>query len=126
MRAAAKRRLLIVVGTRPEAIKLAPVVHALADHSELFDIRVCATGQHREMLDQALAFLEIKPDYDLNIMAPNQGPDDVVAGILTGMKSLLREDAPDLVMVQGDTSTAFAAALLVLILAVRPFGVLAS
>lgn len=111
MRAAARRRLLIVVGTRPEVIKLAPVVHALGDHSELFDIRVCATGQHREMLDQALAFLEIKPDYDLNIMAPNQGPDDVVAGILTGMKSLLREDAPDLVMVQGDTSTAFAAAL---------------
>lgn len=90
---------------------MAPVVRALRRRPEVFDIRVCATGQQREMLDQALEFLEIKPDYNLDIMAPNQGPDDVVARLLLDMKALLNDDAPDLVMVQGDTSTAFTAAL---------------
>ncbi|MBT3928834.1 MAG: UDP-N-acetylglucosamine 2-epimerase (non-hydrolyzing) [Rhodospirillaceae bacterium] len=109
--AGGKRKIFIVMGTRPEALKLAPVVQALRARPERFDVCVCATGQHREMLDQALTFMALKPDYNLDIMAPDQGPGDVTARILTGMNPLLRDYAPDLVIVQGDTGTAFAAAL---------------
>ncbi len=106
-----KRRILLVVGTRPEVLKLAPVVHALLARADAFDARVCATGQHREMLDQALRFMSVVPDYDLNVMAVDQGPVDVAARVLLGMKEILTTDTPDLVIVQGDTTTAIAAAL---------------
>ncbi|MBT3172900.1 MAG: UDP-N-acetylglucosamine 2-epimerase (non-hydrolyzing), partial [Rhodospirillaceae bacterium] len=109
--AGGKRKIIIVMGTRPEALKLAPVVQALRARPDLFDVFVCATGQHREMLDQALAFIALKPDYNLDIMAPDQGPGDVTARVLTGLNPLLTEVAPDLMIVQGDTGTAFAAAL---------------
>ncbi len=109
--AGGKRKIIIVMGTRPEALKLAPVVQALRARPDLFDVFVCATGQHREMLDQALAFMALKPDYNLDIMAPDQGPGDVTARVLTGLNPLLTEVSPDLMVVQGDTGSAFAAAL---------------
>ncbi len=90
---------------------MAPVVKALRRRPELFDTRVCATGQHREMLDQALAFLSITPEYDLDIMGRDQGPADVAARVLSTMKALLIDYSPDLVIVQGDTASALAAAL---------------
>ena len=109
--AADRRKILLAVGTRPEALKLAPVVQALHACHESFEVRVCATGQHREMLDQALKFMSIVPDYDLKIMSPNQRPSDVAARVLYGMDEIFTAYEPDLVLVQGDTTTALAAAL---------------
>ena len=103
-------KALLVFGTRPEGIKLAPVVHALRD-DEHFDARVCVTAQHREMLDQVLGFFEIKPDYDLDLMKPDQALDELTASVITGMRPVLEEMRRDVVIVQGDTTSSFAAAL---------------
>lgn len=103
-------RVLTVFGTRPEAIKMAPVVTALAADPR-FDARVCVTGQHREMLDQILNVFEIEPAYDLNIIRPNQSLYDVASAVITGMGEVLKKDRPDIVLVHGDTLTTFAAAL---------------
>lgn len=105
------KKLLIVFGTRPEAIKMAPLVKELQKHRQHFTTRVCVTAQHRQMLDQVLEIFAIKPDYDLNIMKPGQDLYDVTANVLQGMKSVLAEFRPDLVFVHGDTTTSFAAAL---------------
>ncbi|HIF9551294.1 TPA: non-hydrolyzing UDP-N-acetylglucosamine 2-epimerase [Photobacterium damselae] len=105
-----KKKVLTVFGTRPEAIKMAPLVHALAN-DERFDAKVCVTAQHREMLDQVLELFEIKPDYDLNLMKAGQTLNDVTAKILLELKSVLQEFKPDVVLVHGDTATTFAASL---------------
>ncbi|MDX1538560.1 non-hydrolyzing UDP-N-acetylglucosamine 2-epimerase [Arsukibacterium sp.] len=103
-------KVLTVFGTRPEAIKMAPLVHALAADSR-FDAKVCVTAQHREMLDQVLALFEITPDYDLNIMKAGQTLTDVTTGILKGLQPVLAEFKPDVVLVHGDTATTLAASL---------------
>src|SRR5690606_7142999 len=105
-----KLKTLCVFGTRPEAIKMAPLAIQLAK-DDRFDAKVCVTGQHREMLDQVLDLFELKPDYDLNIMKPGQDLTDITAGILQGLKSVLAEFKPDIVLVHGDTATTFAATL---------------
>lgn len=105
-----KQRLLVVFGTRPEAIKMAPVVHALKTRPE-FNVRVCVTGQHRQMLDQVLQFFEIVPDMDLDIMRPGQDLFDVTCQVLLGMRTVLREFRPEYVFVHGDTTTCLAASL---------------
>lgn len=104
------KKVLTVFGTRPEAIKMAPLVQALAV-DEGFEAKVCVTAQHREMLDQVLELFEITPDFDLNIMKPGQSLNDVTTAILIGIKSVLEEFKPDVVLVHGDTATTFAAAL---------------
>ncbi len=103
-------RVLSVFGTRPEAIKMAPLVLAL-EKAEGFESRVCVTAQHRQMLDQVLDLFGIKPDYDLDIMLQGQDLFDVTARSLLGLRDVLRKDKPDLVLVQGDTTTCFTAAL---------------
>ncbi len=103
-------RVLTVFGTRPEAIKMAPVVLGLQQAKGIESL-VCVTAQHREMLDQVLQLFEITPDYDLNIMKPGQDLYDVTANALLGMRDVLRESKPDLVLVHGDTTTCFSAAL---------------
>ena len=103
-------KVLSVFGTRPEAIKMAPLVHALADDGR-FESKVCVTAQHREMLDQVLSLFEIVPDYDLNIMKSGQSLNDVTTAILIEMKPVLEDFKPDLVLVHGDTATTLAAAL---------------
>ncbi|WP_369413726.1 non-hydrolyzing UDP-N-acetylglucosamine 2-epimerase [Halomonas alkalisoli] len=103
-------KTLCVFGTRPEAIKMAPLALALAA-DERFDAKVCVTGQHREMLDQVLDLFELKPDHDLNIMKPGQDLTDVTTAILQGMKTVLEEVKPDIVLVHGDTSTTFSTTL---------------
>ena len=102
---------MLVFGTRPEAIKMAPLVKAFAALPEEFETVVCVTGQHREMLDQVLRIFEIEPDYDLNIMKQGQDLYDVTARVLTGMREVLKEAKPDVVLVHGDTTTSMAAAL---------------
>lgn len=102
---------MLVFGTRPEAIKMAPLVKELQKHPEDFETIVCVTGQHREMLDQVLKIFEIVPDYDLNIMKQGQDLYDVTARVLTGMRDVLKEAQPDVVLVHGDTTTSTAAAL---------------
>ena len=102
---------LIVFGTRPEAIKMAPLVHEFAKNTQSFETRVCVTAQHREMLDQVLNFFEITPDYDLNLMRPNQNLYSLTADIITEMKPILEEFKPDYVYVHGDTTTSTAVAL---------------
>ena len=104
------KRILTVFGTRPEAIKMAPLVAALAE-DERFDSRVCVTAQHREMLDQVLALFEIIPDYDLNLMQAGQSLNDVTSRILLELKPVLQEFNPDVVLVHGDTATTFASSL---------------
>ena len=104
------KKILIVFGTRPEAIKMAPVVKALQDENH-FEVRVCVTGQHREMLDQVLLFFKITPDYDLNLMQANQTLNELSARILKNIDPVLEEFLPDLVLVHGDTSTSSMAAL---------------
>ena len=106
----ALKKVLTVFGTRPEAIKMAPLVHALSDDSR-FVSRVCVTAQHREMLDQVLGLFEITPEYDLNIMKPGQTLSEVTSGILKGMECVLGDFKPDVVLVHGDTATTFATAL---------------
>ncbi|CAN5624672.1 UDP-N-acetylglucosamine 2-epimerase (non-hydrolyzing) [soil metagenome] len=105
-----QKKLLFIFGTRPEAIKLAPLVLEFRKHTQ-FDVKVCVTAQHREMLDQVLAFFEITPDFDLDIMKPNQTLFDVTADGLKGMEKVLKSFQPDLVFVQGDTTTSFIGAL---------------
>jgi UDP-N-acetylglucosamine 2-epimerase (non-hydrolysing) len=104
------KKILSVFGTRPEAIKMAPLVHALAA-DDRFDAKVCVTAQHREMLDQVLELFEIEPDFDLNIMKAGQTLNDVTTSILLGLKPVLEDFKPDVVLVHGDTATTFAASL---------------
>lgn len=106
-----KKKVMLVFGTRPEAIKMAPLVKELQAQPERFETVVCVTGQHREMLDQVLEIFEITPDYDLNIMKQGQDLYDVTARVLTGMRDVLKESRPDMVLVHGDTTTSTAAAL---------------
>ena len=103
-------KVLTVFGTRPEAIKMAPLVHALAK-DPYFDARVCVTAQHREMLDQVLHLFSIVPDYDLNIMKPGQGLTEITCRILEGLKPVLEDFEPDVVLVHGDTTTTVATSL---------------
>ncbi len=105
------KRILLIFGTRPEAIKFAPLYQELKKDSNNFDIRVCVTSQHRQMLDQVLNFFSIKPDYDLNLMKNNQSLFDITCGVLKGIEKILEDYKPDLIFVQGDTTTAFAGAL---------------
>lgn len=105
------KKILLVFGTRPEAIKMAPLVKKLQEYPEQFQTIVCVTGQHREMLDQVLRLFDITPDYDLNIMKPNQDLYDITSRILLGMRDVLKEVQPDIVLVHGDTTTSMAAAL---------------
>ena len=103
--------ILLVFGTRPEAIKMCPLVKEFQKHPDDFETIVCVTGQHREMLDQVLKIFEITPDYDLNIMKQGQDLYDVTSRVLTGMRDVLKEVQPDVVLVHGDTTTSTAAAL---------------
>lgn len=103
-------RVLTVLGTRPEAIKLAPVIHALEDNTETESI-VCVTGQHRELLEPMLKFFNIKTNYNLDVMHKNQALSDITSDVLLKLKPILENEKPDLVLVQGDTSTTFSAAL---------------
>ncbi|EOX4436412.1 non-hydrolyzing UDP-N-acetylglucosamine 2-epimerase [Vibrio alginolyticus] len=105
-----RKKVLTVFGTRPEAIKMAPLVHALAT-DERFESKCCVTAQHREMLDQVLELFEITPDYDLNLMKAGQTLNDVTARIVQELKPVLQEFKPDVVLVHGDTATTFAASL---------------
>lgn len=102
---------MLVFGTRPEAIKMCPLVKEFQKHSESFKTVVCVTGQHREMLDQVLSIFDVTPDYDLNIMKQGQDLYDVTARVLTGMRDVFKECEPDVVLVHGDTTTSTAAAL---------------
>lgn len=104
-------KIMLVFGTRPEAIKMAPLVKEFQKHSETFQTIVCVTGQHREMLDQVLHLFDIKPDYDLNIMKQGQDLYDVTSRVLLGMRDVLKEANPDIVLVHGDTTTSTASAL---------------
>ena len=105
------KKIMLVFGTRPEAIKMAPLVKEFQKYPETFKTIVCVTGQHREMLDQVLRIFDIQPDYDLNIMKQGQDLYDVTARVLTGMREVLKETQPDIVLVHGDTTTSTAAAL---------------
>ena len=105
------KKIMLVFGTRPEAIKMCPLVKEFQKYPEEFETMVCVTGQHREMLDQVLTIFDVKPDYDLNIMKQGQDLYDVTARVLTGMRDVLKECKPDVVLVHGDTTTSTAAAL---------------
>jgi len=105
------KTIMLVFGTRPEAIKMAPLVKAFQKEKDSFKTIVCVTGQHREMLDQVLQIFDIKPDYDLNIMKQGQDLYDVTSRVLTGMRDILNQVKPDVVLVHGDTTTSTAAAL---------------
>lgn len=104
-------KVLSIFGTRPEAIKMAPVIKGLESRPESFQSRVCVTAQHRKMLDQVLNLFEIKPDYDLNIMESEQNLYDLTCNVLQGLKPILEKERPDIVLVQGDTTTTLAAGL---------------
>ena len=105
------KRVLLVFGTRPEAIKMCPLVKEFQKHPEAFETVVCVTGQHREMLDQVLQIFDVKPDFDLNIMKQGQDLYDVTARVLVGMRDILDTVKPDVVLVHGDTTTSMAAAM---------------
>lgn len=105
------KKVMLVFGTRPEAIKMAPLVKEFQKHKDYFEVIVCVTGQHREMLDQVLNLFEITPDYDLNIMKQGQDLYDVTSKVLTGMRDVFKKVIPDIVLVHGDTTTSTAAAL---------------
>ena len=105
------KKIMLVFGTRPEAIKMAPLVKELQNHPHIFQTVVCVTGQHREMLDQVLRIFEIDPDYDLDIMKQGQDLYDVTSRVLMGMRDVLKTECPDVVLVHGDTTTSTAAAL---------------
>lgn len=105
-----KTKVLTIFGTRPEAIKMAPVVHALGSHPA-FESKVCVTAQHREMLDQVLSLFDIKPDFDLDLMRQGQDLTDITNGVLVGLRKLFTQYRPDRVLVHGDTSTTLAASL---------------
>lgn len=104
------KKILLVFGTRPEAIKMAPLVLQL-QRSQAIEVKVCVTGQHRQMLDQVLDLFSLKPDFDLNLMKPNQTLSDVTSGVLKGLEGVFKQWTPDVVLVHGDTATTFAASL---------------
>jgi len=106
-----KKKIMLVFGTRPEAIKMAPLVHALRAEPDHFDVLVCVTAQHREMLDQVLRVFEITPDIDLNVMQPGQDLFDVTSSILIGMREVFTMHRPDAVLVHGDTTTTLSTAM---------------
>ena len=106
-----KKKILLVFGTRPEAIKMAPVVKELQRHEDKFITRICVTGQHRDMLDQVLRIFDIQPDYDLNIMRQGQDLYDITTKVLIGMRDILKDIQPNVVLVHGDTTTSTASAL---------------
>ena len=105
------KKILFIFGTRPEAIKMAPLIKETGQSRSL-GIEICVTGQHREMLDQVLKLFDICPDYDLNIMQPGQDLYDITSRILINLRDVLQQSKPDLVLVHGDTTTSMAAALL--------------
>ena len=107
----AKLKVLTIVGTRPEAIKLAPVILEMKRHASDFLPRVCATGQHRQMLDQVFSVFGIVPDHDLNLMAPRQSLAQITARAVEGLTHVIAREQPGVVLVQGDTTTAFCGAL---------------
>ncbi|MDR2149075.1 MAG: UDP-N-acetylglucosamine 2-epimerase (non-hydrolyzing) [Tannerella sp.] len=102
------KKILLVFGTRPEAIKMCPLVKEFQKYPEKFDTKVCVTGQHRQMLDSVLEVFDIQPDYDLNIMAPNQDLYDITSKVLLGMRDVLKDFQPDITFVHGDTTTSMA------------------
>ena len=106
----ARRKVMLAFGTRPEAIKMAPLVHALKARADRFDVTVCVTAQHRQMLDQVLALFDIRPDIDLDVMRPGQDLFDVTAAVLLAMRGVLADHRPDVLLVHGDTTTTLAAA----------------
>lgn len=106
-----RKKVMLVFGTRPEAIKMAPICHALRAEPESFETLVCVTAQHRQMLDQVLKVFEITPDIDLNLMKPGQDLFDVTASVLLGMRDVLKEQKPDVLLVHGDTTTTLASAM---------------
>ncbi len=106
-----KKKNLIVFGTRPEAIKMAPLVKEFLKHKDIFNTKICITAQHREMLDQVLSFFEIVPDYDMDLMKPNQNLYGLTSDIILGLKSVLEDFNPDYVYVHGDTTTTMAASI---------------
>lgn len=105
------KKVLLVFGTRPEAIKMAPLALQLKENQDFFETKVCVTGQHREMLDQVLALFQLKPDFDLNLMKAGQTLSDITSGVLKGLEGVFAEWLPDIVLVHGDTATTFAASL---------------
>ena len=105
------KKILLTFGTRPEAIKMAPLILELKKHSDKIETIVCVTGQHREMLDQVLSIFKIKPDYDLNIMKKGQDLYDITSNVLLGLRDIFKQTQPDLVLVHGDTTTSMTAAL---------------
>lgn len=105
------KKVMLVFGTRPEAIKMCPLVKTLKEHSDEFEVKVCVTGQHKEMLQQVLTVFDIQPDYDLHLMKENQTLFDVTTGILNQIKPVLEQEHPDIVLVHGDTTTTFATGL---------------
>lgn len=106
-----KKKCLLVFGTRPEAIKMAPLVKGLKDYPSDFEVKVCVTAQHRQMLDQVLEFFEITPDYDLNLMKPGQNLYQLTADVITSLKPVLEDFVPDYIFVHGDTTTSMASAI---------------
>ena len=105
------KKILSIFGTRPEAIKMAPVVKALEEQSSAFNSRVCVTAQHREMLDSVLHLFEIKPDHDLDVMRPGQDLFDLTCSVLKGLETVLNQERPDMVLVHGDTTTSMVASI---------------
>ncbi|ARG30121.1 non-hydrolyzing UDP-N-acetylglucosamine 2-epimerase [Acinetobacter baumannii] len=105
------KRVLLVFGTRPEAIKMAPLALKLQQNIEDFETKVCVTGQHRQMLDQVLKLFNLKPDFDLNLMKPGQTLSDITSGVLKGLEHVFEQWRPDIILVHGDTATTFAASL---------------
>ena len=105
------QKILLIFGTRPEAIKMAPLVKEFQNYSDIFETKVCVTAQHREMLDQVLDFFEIKPDYDLDLMKPGQNLYGLTATIIESLKPILEEFTPDYVFVHGDTTTTMAGSI---------------
>ena len=106
-----KKKVMVVFGTRPEAIKMCPLVLALAEHKDELDVVVCVTGQHRQMLDQVLGTFGVVPQYDLNVMRADQTLTTITSDVLAGMRDVLQKERPDVVLVHGDTTTSFAAGL---------------
>jgi len=112
------KKVMVVFGTRPEAIKMAPLCHRLREQKDIETI-ICVTGQHREMLDQVLSIFELTPDIDLNVMKKGQDLYDITSNILLKMRNTLKEEKPDIVLVHGDTTTTFATSLACFYLGVK-------
>ena len=100
-----KIKVLVVFGTRPEAIKLAPVINELKKNSKYFELKICVSGQHRQMLDQVLNFFKIIPDYDLNIMKKKQDLFQITSSLLSSIKSVIKDFSPDLIVIHGDNGS---------------------